>query len=465
MKNWIHRFGKFYSRVIINLIGIFLFVGMLSVLFGEYGWMPNKEINAIAQFVYRYALPIMIAYASGNQMKRLNEHENLDELHAGGAIAVMATAGLLQANDTVGVLGAMILGPVCGWLWKFLLEPALRRVNSEIEMLLRNILVAIAGILMTIFAYFGFAPFLAEIDAALMDGIRFLLVHHSIFLLSLVIEPLKVFFLNNSIHHGILLPLGMQQVKQTGESILFLLETNPGPGFGVLLAAYIYKREKRKEYAASIFAQFIGGIHEVYFPEVLSNIWLIFAVILGGIAGNLCFNLLNVGTASAVSPGSIVTIFLVCGRENIAGVLLGVAMSAAISFVAAIYIFRFQGNHPLETASGKMCVKEDKEANAVLGENKRMIKRIGFICDAGVGSSSMGAALLRRKLAEKKITGIEVAAYAMDQLPEDLDLAVCQKNFKELLLSQQEDLNIYTMESLLDQEALNQLFEKLEDEK
>ncbi len=342
MKHFLHRFGRFYSRVILNFIGIFIFVGILSAVFGDYGWIPNENIYAISQFVYRCVIPILIAYAAGNEIGHPPEGERADRHQMGGTIAVMAIVGVILADDRSGILGAMILGPICGLLWEKLLKEPVQKVKTGLEMLVRNIVAAAVGSILAVTAYYLAAPMLSSCTDALLSGINYLIGHKLIWLLSVIIEPAKVFFLNNSIHHGILLPLGMQQVEELGESILFLLEANPGPGLGLLTALYICRKEKRREYGASLFVEFIGGVHEVYFPEVLVNLWLLLALIGGGAAGNFCFLAFHGAVTGAVSPGSILSILLVCSRKGILSVLLGIFVSAAVSAVLTILILKWQ---------------------------------------------------------------------------------------------------------------------------
>lgn len=452
MRDILHRFGKFYSRVVIDFIGIFMFVGILSVLFGENGWIPIKEIYAISVFVYHYVLPVMIAFAAGNQMRGGDKQEKSEQSYTGGCIAVMATTGLLMTEAQIGLFGAMILGPVCGFLWYRLIEPRLRQKNIRVEMLVRNLLVALVGVTMALLTYYGLEPSLEIVNHSLMAGIRFLVNHHLLFLLSFLIEPLKVIFFNNGMNHGVLIPLGMQQLENANSSNLFLLETNPGPGLGVLLALYWHHRKQREEYRVAVFAELIGGIHEVYFPEILSNLPLLASVIAGGTVGNLWFSGFHLGTASVVSPGSIITILFVSPKDQILGICLGVLVSAVVSLLVAKWILLWQDRKKdLPVQEMGHCVLE----NDVMRE----IKKIGFVCDAGVGSSSMGAALLRRKLKEMDINHVEVAAYAMDQVPQDLDLLICQKNFKELLLKEIKDSSVLTMDNLLNQAELAEIAE------
>jgi PTS system mannitol-specific IIC component len=466
MRNAIHKFGKFYSNIMINMIGIFIFVGILSVIFGDYGWAPNENIYAISQFVYSYVIPALIAYAAGNHMGQIYE-KRLDVPktginHAGGAIAVMAAAGIMIADKNCAILGAMILGPICGLLWKHVLEPLTRKAVQGMEMLTRNLVAAIVGAAFSIAAYYVLTPVLSAVTHVIMMVVDWLIAHKLICLTSVLIEPAKVFFLNNSIHHGILLPLAMQQAEQNGSSMLFLLETNPGPGLGVLLALWLSNRKKRKEYAAYMFVECIGGIHEIYFPEVLANLWLLLALIPGGMAGILCMSVFHVASAGLISPGSILTLLFMSGHHVLA-TLFAVAISTAVSCAIAFFILKRQGKWCTESA---ISVQEEKkeevqEKRQMLEKGQMLEIKIGFICDAGVGSSAMGAALFRRKLKEEGMDGITAEAYAVDQIPEDLTIGVCQRAFLEILQKESNLSNIVTMESLLNQTEHLALIEKL----
>lgn len=466
MRNAIHKFGKFYSNIMINMIGIFIFVGILSVIFGDYGWVPNENIYAISQFVYSYVIPALIAYAAGNHMGQIYEKRpdvpKTGINHAGGAIAVMAAAGVMIADKNCAILGAMILGPICGLLWKHVLEPLTRKAVQGMEMLTRNLVAAIVGAVFSIAAYYVLTPVLSAVTHVIMMGVDWLIAHKLICLTSILIEPAKVFFLNNSIHHGILLPLAMQQAEQNGSSMLFLLETNPGPGLGVLLALWLSNRKKRKEYAAYMFVECIGGIHEIYFPEVLANLWLLLALIPGGMAGILCMSVFHVASAGLVSPGSILTLLFMSGH-HVLTTLFAVAISTAVSCAIAFFILKRQGKWCTEAAISAQEEKEEavQEKRQVLEKELMQGIKIGFICDAGVGSSAMGAALFRRKLKEEGMDGITAEAYAVDQIPEDLTIGVCQRAFLEILQKESNLSNIVTMESLLNQTEHLALIEKL----
>lgn len=457
MKKILHRFGKFYSNVIVNYIGIFIFVGILSVVFGDYGWLPNKNIYAISQFVYQAVIPILIAYAAGNQVCRSQSAERETRRKLGGSIAIMATSGMIVADNETGILAAMLLGPLCGILWNYVLEPLVAKAKSGLEMLARNIVAALTGCILALLSFYIFAPIISTCVNAMMLGVNYLIGHKLIWLSSIVIEPAKVFFLNNSINHGLLVPLGIQQSEQTGESLLFLLEANPGPGFGLLTALYLKNKKKREKYAASMFVEFVGGIHEIYFPDVIANLWLLPALICGGVAGNFCFLTLHGATTGVISPGSILTVGLMCAPKRMLSVLIGIAVSAAVSAAVAICILQWQEKHTKEKQTDSL--SDDSTQADQCMEHK--MKKIGFICNAGVGSSAMGAALFRRKLKELNITELEVEAYAADQIPEDLDVAICQKDLRDLLLSDLKTANLYTVDNLLNQSEYMAIIENI----
>lgn len=465
MRKTLHKFGKFYSSIMINMIGIFIFTGVLSVVFGDHGWWPNADIYAISAFVYAYVIPILIAYTAGNQIGTVHEATDPNRRttgvhHAGGAIAVLAVSGMILADPNSAILGAMILGPVCGYVWKHLLEPWTRKVVPGLEMLTRNLAAAVTGMVFALAAYTGLAPLIRALTQVLMMGVNGLLERKLVCLVSVVIEPCKVFFLNNCINHGILLPLAVQQTERAGASILFLLESNPGPGFGVLFALWLYQKKRRKEYAAYLFVEGIGGIHELYFPVVLSNFSLLIALVAGGVTGSLLFSIFGVTAVGAVSPGSILTVLLMTGKKAPLAFLC-VAVSSLVSMGCACLILRLQEQK-------KEKKKERIKEKETLQEEKTMEYKeeltIGFICDAGVGSSAMGAGLFRRILREQGLEGISVEAYAVDEVPQNLSVAVCQSSFKELLEKENSGLEIHTMESLLSRDEHLILIQTLQKE-
>ena len=442
MRKWVQKAGKFYSRIIMDYIGIFLFIGILSVLFGENGWYPNDHIFQMTSIVYKILIPCLIGYGAGNAV---GEKE-------GGCVAILAVAGIIACSFNVGILGAMILGPICGWLTKYVLKNLVDRFTAATHMLIRNLLIAGLGGVFCVLSFYLVAPALVSISDAIAQAINILIEAKLIVLSSLLIEPAKVMFLNNGLNHGILTPLGMSQAEMQGKSLLFLLETNPGPGAGILLALFLMKKNKRQQFGAGLFAQVIGGIHEVYFPFIAENLWLLPAAIAGNMAGIFCFVQMDAGLTGPVSPGSVLTILMMAGRDNLGSVLFGIGVSMAVSFLTAVLI--------LKTGVDDSKLQKEK-VNGTM-EERKPIHKILFICDGGVGSSVMAAALFKRKLAERGIGDVEVKACAVDLIEEDNDLLVCQKSFARESTQIPAGRELYTLENLLSTQEYEGLLELIE---
>lgn len=448
--NVIHRVGKFYQKIIMKNMGIFIFAGLMMVIFGENGWFPNEDVNEIANLVYILVLPIMIACQCGAKIGD----------SAGAVTAVIAVTGILARDDKVGFFGAMLIGPVAGILWKRIELLLREKTDFRMKMLTKNLSVAVVGGLLSVISYFLFVPILEIGMELIRGGMELLVNNHLSFALSIIIEPAKVLFLNNLVNHAILLPLGMEQLRSVGSSVLFLTEANPGPGFGILLALLLMKRHEKNEVASAMVAHVIGGIHEVYFPFVLSELKLLVPLILGGMAGNAYFGLVDAGVQGPVSPGSILVVLLMAGKGRFLQVLLGVLLSAAVSCLCAMaLLWLFGKNESEEERLGNIDQMTDMKKIEL---KKDKIDRIAVVCDGGVGSSVMGAALLRRSLAAKEIFGVEVEAFAVDLVPEDAKILLCQKDYYQYLPEALKTREIYTVDNLVHREGFAEIIEEIE---
>ena len=248
----LHKIGKFYTRIILKHIGIFLFVGLLFVVFCDHGWLPDEEIYAISQLVYVVVLPVLIAYEGGRMITG----------EEGGILAVLAMSGLLVSESAIGILGAMMAGPAAGYIWKYEQRFLKDKMGSSFQMLVKNLAIAVTGGILAVAGYYLISPALQVVTELVYQAVNMLVTRGWIAMAGLIIEPAKVFFLNNLTNHAVLVPLGMEQVQETGRSVLFLLEANPGPGFGLMLALSFKQKDRRSEYATAMIAQAIGGIHE-----------------------------------------------------------------------------------------------------------------------------------------------------------------------------------------------------------
>ena len=245
-------------------------------------------------------------------------------------------------------------------------------------------------------------------------GVSFFVNHGLLPLTSIFIEPAKVLFLNNAINHGILSPMGIQQVEEVGKSIFFLLEANLGPGLGILLAYCLFGKGSAKSSApGAVIIHFFGGIHEIYFPYILMNPILLVSVILGGASGILVFDIFNVGLTAPASPGSILAILAMCEKNSYVGLILGVLVATIVSFAVSIFVLKFTGkkNISLEEATTQKDSMKKQSKGINDNETKTLetskINKIAFACDAGMGSSAMGASVLKKKIAAAGIQGID----------------------------------------------------------
>lgn len=445
----LRRMGKFCSSVIMGNIGIFIFIGILSVIFNETGWLPNEEIYRISQLAYKLVLPVCISFAGGERIGG----------KTGGILAVLAVTGMLCANVSVGILAGMAAGPAAGAVWKYVGEFLEKHTRSSMQMLVRNLTAGTAGAGLALLGYYFLTPVMDGITAVISAGMTALVERNLTWFLNIIIEPAKVFFLNNIINHGILIPIAVSETEMAGSSILFLLESNPGPGFGMLAALYCVKKTKKEEYASAMIAQGAGGIHEVYFPVVLANLWLLLPLIASGVTGALWFDRMGAGAAAPVSPGSAITFLLMAGKNDMLVVVLGMFLSASVSFIGSMVVLKWQESVKKRKKTETIQIVE--EIPHIQEEEKMPINRIGFVCDAGVGSSAMGAAIFRRKLAQNKTEGIQVEAFAADRIPDELDLIVCQKDFYQLIPEGKKEKEIFMVENFVSVQAYDELMELL----
>ena len=417
MKKKIASAGRFYSQVILQVITLFIVFGILNILFDKNGWFPSEEMQQINEILYRILIPAFMGYEAG---KRTGHG-------AGGVSGALASLGMIAAWEGWSFLGVMLIAPLAGYVGEQVCE-LLKKRAVGFEMLTRNLTLAILGICFMSVSYFFIPPVLHMAGETLNQWIKFLVEKQMIPLVSIFLEPAKVVFLNNGIHYGLLVPLGMEQLQTESSSVLFLLETNPGPGLGILLALRLAGAGKRRELNSCMLVEFAGGIHEVYFPYVLRNLWLLFPLIAGGAAGSFCFTLTGAGLAGPASPGSILTTFLMGARGTHIGILLGVVCSTVVSCSIGFLVLKKTQKQVQKKEEGKGTEKKQEEKHMET-ETRRMIKNICFVCDGGVGSSSMGAALFRRKLKEMGMEGYCVQAVAADAVPEEAQLLICQKDF------------------------------------
>lgn len=426
MKQKIQSFGRFLSGMVMPNIGAFIAWGFITALFISTGWIPNEKFAQLVGPMSQIMLPLMIGYTGGEVVAGKR----------GGVIGAIATMGVIVGSDVPMFIGAMMVGPLAAWVIKQFDRLMEGRVKAGFEMLVNNFSVGIIGMILALLAMIAITPLVGGLQTAMGVGVGFLVDWGLLPLTSLFIEPAKVLFLNNAINHGILSPMGIQQVEEMGKSIFFLLEANPGPGLGILLAYCIAGKGSAKSSApGAVIIHFFGGIHEIYFPYILMNPLLIIAAVAGGATGVFLFNLLGVGLTSPASPGSIIAILMMAERHSYVGLLIGVALSALVAFLISMPILKFMGKDTSleEAAAKKDAMKQEAKgmkADTALQEGEN-IRKIAFACDAGMGSSAMGASVLKKKIAQAGLTGIEVIHTPVSSIPADVQIVVTHQELKE----------------------------------
>lgn len=481
MKIRVQRFGTFLSMMVMPNIPALIAWGFLTSLFlTPGGWLVSLfpatkafdlEIANVIGPMLGYMIPLLIAYTGG---------KNVYGGDRGGVVGAIGAFGAFVAAE-VGpgipmILGAMVVGPLGGYLQKKFDEWVQPRVKTGLEMLVNNFSAGFMGLFLAVISYKVVEPFVSFFTNIAHDGVDILISNHLIPLANLFIEPAKILFLNNAINHGILTPLGLEQAKTAGKSILFLLEANPGPGLGILIAFWLFGKGTAKATApGAIVVQFIGGIHEIYFPYVMMKPALFLAVMAGGVTGTFTNNILNTGLVAPAAPGSIIAIFAqgsspeAGGLMNFVKIFIAIMAAAAVSFIIAAIILKRDKSLVDDTAfeDAKAGVAADKavsKGQAVQSNtnaNFGNIQHIIFACDAGMGSSAMGASILRNK-AKKAGLPQDVTNVAIANLKAGADtIVVTQEELAPRAATMAPDSIRYTVANFMSSPTYDQIIDSL----
>ena len=448
----VQRFGTFLSGMIMPNIAAFIAWGIITALFIETGWTPFAPLGGFTDAdgvswpglvgpMITYLLPLLIAYTGGRMVYNVR----------GGVIGAVVTMGvIIGASGTIMFLGAMICGPLAAWILKQVDKIWAGKIKPGFEMLVDNFSSGILGFILALGAFFGLAPVIKWFSDVLGGAVGWLIDTGLIPLASIIVEPAKVLFLNNAINHGVFTPLGTEQSLESGKSLLFLVEANPGPGAGLLIALTVFGVGAARATAPGAFIiQFLGGIHEVYFPYVLAKPLLLVAMIGGGATGVLTNVIFRSGLVAPAAPGSIFAVLAQTERSSYIGVILSVVFAAAVTFLIAMPIllasrkrdlaFESEADARLAASVAQTTANKGKESSVLSGlaasvatgdVATKTIEKVVFACDAGMGSSAMGASVLRNKF---KKAGVEadVTNAAIANLTGDEDLVITQNELTD----------------------------------
>ena len=454
MKNFAQKFGKFLSGMVMPNIGAFIAWGFITALFIPDGWIPNEGLASIHPPILTYLLPILIAAQGGRMVGG-------DRGRVMGAIAIV---GCIAGSDNTMLMAAMAIGPLAGLVIKKFDEAMDGHMPAGFEMLINNFSVGIFGMIMAIIGYYVIGPVMGIILSILTAGVEILMSMSLLPLVAVFIEPAKVLFLNNAINHGIFTPIGTTQALETGKSIMYMLEANPGPGLGVLLAYWMFSKDKmtRDSAPGAIIIHFFGGIHEIYFPYVLMNPMVIIAPIVGNVCAIFFYSITGCGLVGASSPGSIIAFMSMSPRPQMLLTLLGVVIAAGVSFVIASPIIKMSGVKSLEEAQAQTASMkaESKGQNTAAVKDAGKVKKVVFACDAGMGSSAMGATKFRNRVKASR-PDLTVINTSVDNIPADCDIAVVQTTLVDRAKKSAPQAQMVTIGNFLADPALDSLYIQL----
>ncbi len=456
----IQNFGRFLSNMVMPNIGAFIAWGFITALFIPTGWLPNETLASLVGPMITYLLPLLIGYTGGKLIGG----------ERGAVVGAITTMGVIVGTDIPMFMGAMIVGPMGGWAIKYFDKRVDGKIKSGFEMLVNNFSAGIIGMICAVIAFYLIGPFVKVLSDVLAAGVNFLVAAHLLPLTSIFVEPAKILFLNNAINHGIFSPLGIQQASETGQSIFFLIEANPGPGLGILLAYMVFgKGTARQTAGGATIIHFFGGIHEIYFPYILMNPRLILAAIAGGMTGIFTLTLFNAGIVSPASPGSIFAILLMTNKASMLGVICSIFAAAAVSFIVAAILMKAQHSTDEEGDQGSLAkataqmntlksttTKQAKPSPAKHDLKLNHVKSIIVACDAGMGSSAMGASLLRKK-AQAAGLNITITNLAINNLPQDVDIVITHKDLTDRARKHAPNAQHLSLTNFLDSDMYNQL--------
>ncbi|MEQ9770462.1 PTS mannitol transporter subunit IICBA [Pectobacterium jejuense] len=454
----VQNFGRFLSNMVMPNIGAFIAWGIITALFIPTGWFPNETLAKLVGPMITYLLPLLIGYTGG----RLVFGER------GGVVGAITTMGVIVGTDIPMFLGAMIVGPLGGWAIKRFDRMVDGKIKSGFEMLVNNFSAGIIGMLLAILSFLAIGPLVEVFSQVLASGVNLMVQNNLLPFTSIFVEPAKILFLNNAINHGIFSPLGIQQATETGKSIFFLIEANPGPGMGVLMAYMFFGRGNAKESApGAAIIHFLGGIHEIYFPYVLMNPRLIIAVILGGMTGVFTLSVLGGGLVSPASPGSILAVLAMTPKGAYFANLAAIAAAFAVSFIVSAILLKStkQKEEDLSDATRRMqemkASSKGTATNAGVSGDMSTVRKIIVACDAGMGSSAMGAGVLRKKVQDAGLTNISVTNSAINSLPDDVDLVITHRDLTERAMRHAPQAQHISLTNFLDSGLYSDLVARL----
>ena len=385
----VQRFGAFLAGMVMPNLGAFIAFGLITALFIPTGWVNviagrtddplpiAAQISTLVGPLICILIPLLIGY-TGGRMVHAQRGAVVGAVATLGAmlapVALQLTGLALRADEAApapssiadigpNILGAFIIGPLTALILKAWDGFIAGKVKGGFEMLVDNFSAGIIGGAMAVVGLYVIGPITFWIGQGLGLAANWLVSTGLLPLVSIVVEPAKILFLNNALNHGVFTPLG----AQAGEagSIFYMIETNPGPGLGILVAMLLFgPRAIRPTVPAAIIVHFLGGIHEIYFPYVLMKPILVIAAILGGATGVLWESLLGLTLNGPPSPGSIFAWILVSPPDKLLLNMVGIILAAGVAFIVGSLLLGFgRKESAVDAAIDLEAAKETSSAN------------------------------------------------------------------------------------------------------
>lgn len=467
----IQTMGRFLSNMVMPNISAFVAWGLITALFIPTGWIPNERMAELVAPMITYLLPLLIGLTGG----RLVGGDR------GAVVGAISTMGVIVGASIPMFLGAMIIGPLGGLAISRFDRAVEGRIRAGFEMLVNNFSAGIIGMIIATVAYLVIGPLVALLSTLLGNGVAFLINTGWIPLASAIVEPAKILFLNNTINHGVFTPIGTQEAMASGQSLVFLIEANPGPGLGLLLAYFLFGNGTARQSApAAMIIHFFGGIQEIYFPYVLMKPRLIIAMIAGGMTNVFVLMIFDAGLRAPASPGSIFAVLLMTPLGAFIGVILSVVASCAVTFMVASVLLRLENpqegdageSESLAAAQAQMkSMKAQAKGRATNGESiatPQTAEELGSVnhivvaCDAGMGSSAMGANMLRKRLAQAGLS-VHASNSAVNSIPDDADIVITQTSLTERARRKKPDAMHVSLDNFLDAATYDRVVKMVKD--
>ena len=175
------------------------------------------------------------------------------------------------------------------------------------------------------------------------------------------------------------------------------------------------------------------------------------------------------------SPGSIIALMAMAPKGQHLGVIAGVIVATIISFVIAAIILKTskEKEEDINAATEKMEALKGKKssvASAITATTAtseatefdyKNVKKIIFACDAGMGSSAMGASIMRNKVKKAGIEGVDVTNTSIANLPSDADLVITHKDLTARAVEKLPAAQHVSVENFMNSPKYDEIVEKL----